>query len=112
MTDLLKNWKKTEHSAIEKALKDAGFSNITLKKVTTSDKQINGLTAAVTLDGISYTNERCYLSKKAPIIISYYALQIKIGQTAKQFERNQMYSDVIKQLQSQGIHEHPSAASK
>ena len=103
VTDMLKDWKKTKYSAIEKALKNAGFSNITLKKVTTSDKQINGLTAAVTLDGISYTNEHCYLSKKAPIVISYYALQIKIGQTAKQFEKNQMYSDVIKQLQSQGF---------
>ena len=45
----------------------------------------------------------CYLPKTASIEIKYYSLQIKIGQTAKQFEKNQMYSDVVKQLQSQGF---------
>ena len=95
VTDLLKDWKKTEYTTIEKALKDAGFTNITLKEVTTSDKQIDGLAAAVLLDGESYTNEHCYLSPKAPIIISYYALQIGIGSDNLQF-LGQDYEKVIR----------------
>lgn len=102
VTDLLKDWKKTEYTAIEKALKDAGFSNITLKEVTTSDKQIDGLAAAVTLDGESYTNEHCYLSKNAPIIISYYALQIGIGNDSAQFI-GQDYEKVVASLKESGF---------
>ena len=102
VTDMLKDWKKTAYTTIEKALKDAGFTNITLKEITTSDKQVDGLTAAITLDGDSYTNEHCYLSKKAPIVISYYSLQIGIGNDSAQFF-GQDYEKVVASLKDSGF---------
>ena len=45
VTDILKNWTKAEYTEVEKALKAAGFTNITVKDVSTSDKQMDKLTA-------------------------------------------------------------------
>ena len=102
VTDFLKGWQKTDYFKIEKSLKDAGFTNITLNEVATSDRQADKLIAAITLDGISYTNERCYLSKTAPINISYYSLQIGIGNDSAQFI-GQDYEEVVSSLNESGF---------
>lgn len=102
VTDLLNDWNKTEYTELEKTLKDAGFSNVTFKEVATSDKQNDGLTAKVTLDGDSYTNEICYLSKTAPIVISYYTFQIAIGNDNAQFI-GMDYEKVVADLKERGF---------
>ena len=102
VTDLLKDWQKTDYTEIEKALKDAGFTNVTLKEAGTSDKQADKLTAAITLDGTSFTNEHCYLSKKTPIVITYYSLQIGIGNDSAQFI-GQDYEKVVASLKESGF---------
>lgn len=102
VTDMLNDWRKAEYTEIEDVLRDAGFTNITIKETTTSDKTMEKLTAAITLDGAPYTNEHCYLSKKAPIVITYYSLQIGIG-----FDKSQVigldYEEVVNDLEGRGF---------
>ena len=102
VTNLLEDWQNTEYSEIEKILKDAGFTNITLNEAPTFDKKSDKLTAAITLDGNTYTNEHCYLSKKAPINISYYSLQIGIGNDSAQFI-GQDFEEVVASLKESGF---------
>ena len=102
VTDLLSDWEKKQYTVIEKSLKDAGFTNITIKKVTTTDKQINGLTASISLDGVFYTNEHCYLSKKAPIVISFYSLKVGIGNNNDHFI-GQDFEKVVASLKESGF---------
>ena len=102
VTDLLKDWQNTEYLEIEKSLKASGFTNITLNEAATSDRKSDKLTAAITLDGNLYTNEHCFLSKKAPIIISYYSLQIGIGNDSAQFIGRD-YEDVVESLNESGF---------
>ena len=102
VTDLLQDWQKKEYTEIENILKNAGFTNITLKEISTLDKQTDKLTADITFDGTSYTNEHCYLSKKAPIIVSYYLLQIGIGNDSAQFI-GQDYEIVVSGLKEIGF---------
>ena len=102
MTDLLKDWKKTDYATIEKIFKDAGFTNVSLEELITSDKDNDKLTAALSLNGEMYINEHCYLPKNAPIIISYYALKIGIGNDSSQFIGLD-YEDVVKDLKESGF---------
>lgn len=102
VTNLLDGWQSTEYYEIENILKDAGFTNISLKEEATFDRQADKLTASITLDGNSYTNENCYLSKNAPIIISYYSLQIGIGNDNSQFI-GQDYEEVVESLKDSGF---------
>ena len=102
VTDLLKSWRETEYTEMEKTLKDAGFTNVTLQKTPTLDKQIDKLTANMILDGTPYTNERCYLSKNSPITIFYYALQIGIGSSNSEFV-GQDYKKVVGNLKERGF---------
>ena len=85
MTDLLANWEAADYSEIDEALRKAGFKNITLEEVVTSDQEKNNLTAGITLDGASYTDEECYLSIESPIVIAYYSFEIAIGIDPSQF---------------------------
>ncbi len=102
VTDLLKDWKKTDYATIEKIFKDAGFTNVSLEELITSDKDNDKLTAALSLNGEMYINEHCYLPKNAPIIISYYALKIGIGNDSSQFIGLD-YEDVVKDLKESGF---------
>ena len=101
-TDLLKNWKTTAYTDIEKTLRDAGFTNVTTKEVITDNKDQDGLTADLSLNGKNYTNEHCYLPKNAPIVVSYYVLKIGIGNSNAQFI-GQDYEKVVASLQESGF---------
>ena len=103
VTDLLKGWKNTEYTEIENTLKDAGFTTVKVTPIATEKKSQNRLVSGILLNNEEFIAGECYLSITASIEIKYYSLQIKIGQTATQFEKDQIYSDVVKQLQSQGF---------
>ena len=102
VTDLLKGWKTKEYSVVENLLRDAGFTNITLKPVTTTDKGKENSTAELSLNGLNYTNEYCYLPISAPVIISYYTLQIGIGNDSSEFI-GQNYETVVNDLRESGF---------
>lgn len=102
ITDLLKDWKKTEHTEVIDELKEAGFSNITTNEIDTDKKDLDQLTAFIELNGLDYTNEHCYLPKDAPIIVSYYSLKIGIGNDSVQFV-GQDYKAVVASLEESGF---------
>ncbi len=102
VTDLLNGWEKKEYHEIEKVLEDAGFTNITFKEEKISVKQKENMISSIMLDGKMFTNERCFLSKKAPIVLSYYILQIGIGYDNSQFI-GQNYENVVDSLEESGF---------
>lgn len=102
VTDLLKDWKNTEYKEVVDKLKVAGFTNIIVNELDTAEKDLDQLTASVELDGLSYTNEHCYLPTNAPIVITYYVLKIGIGNDSAQFI-GQDYEDVIANLEESGF---------
>ena len=102
VTNLLKGWQSADYKTIQNAFKQAGFTNIIVKEVVTSDKGKDKLTAALSLNGDIYTNENCYLPKSAPIVISYYALKIGIGNDSSQFI-GQDYETVVYSLKESGF---------
>lgn len=102
VTSLLENWEKLQYSEIEKVLTDAGFNNIVLQEIITSQPEQDNKIAGLDLNDSAFTNEECYLPKDAPIIISYYSHQIGIGSNSSSFiGRN--YGDVVKELQNNGF---------
>ena len=102
VTELLADWKNKNYTKISKTLKAAGFTNVSTDKVATSDKKLNNIMSSITLDGKEYINEQCYLSKSAPIVISYYELKIGIGFNNAQFV-GQNYKKVISNLKESGF---------
>ncbi len=102
VTEILKGWQSKKYLDIEKILSDAGFTNITLSEEKTSDKLKDGLTSSIMLDNMVYSNQQCYLSKKAPIILTYFTLQIGIGYESSQFV-GQNYEEVIAGLKESGF---------
>ena len=109
VTDLLVGWKSSDYSVIEACLRNAGFSNISVEEVETFDKAFDGLTAGINLDGESFTNEHCYLSKTAPIIIYRYSLRICIGNSSSEFV-GQEYEATVSSLQESGFNNVQSLA--
>lgn len=102
VTDLLKNWQTADYKSIQNTFKQAGFTNITVEEIVTSDKEKDKMTAALSLNRENYTNERCYLPLNAPIVISYYVLKIGIGNDSSQF-RGQDYESVVNSLKESGF---------
>ena len=102
ITEILKNWQNADYEKLVNSLKEKGFSTVKVTPKATDKKSQNRFVIGISLDNEEYIAGDCYLPKSASIKIEYYSLQIRIGQTAKQFEKKQMYTDVVKQLQSQG----------
>lgn len=102
VTDLLSNWAETNYQTICDALKTAGFTNINTKAVDTSDKNKDALVSSLTLNGLDYSNEYCYLPKNAPITVAYYTLKIGIGNSSSEFI-GQDYQAVVQSLKESGF---------
>lgn len=102
ITPLLKDWGKTNYKDLMQELKSAGFTRITTEEVSTGDKEMNGLTAGLSLNSLEFTDEECYLPKNAPIIISYYVLKIGMGGDSSQFV-GLNYEDVVERLEASGF---------
>ena len=102
VTEMLKDWKTAEYASLVNALRDAGFSNISLNEIDTPDKEKDKITASIKLNSIDYTNEHCYIPKDAPIEISYYVLKIGIGNSNAQFV-GMDYMSVVSDLVDSGF---------
>ena len=98
---LLKNWENLDYRAIEKKLRDAGFTKINCSEKNTYEKELNQKTTVV-LNGDKYSEGACYLPKDAPIVITHHILKIKIGSSAYGFE-GKNYRSVINELEDKGF---------
>ena len=102
ITDMLSNWNSREYTDVEQTMREAGFTNITLNAVATSDRNRDKQTASISLNGAEYTNEHCYLPLNAPVVISYYSLQIGIGNDSSQWIGLD-YEEVVASLEQSGF---------
>ena len=102
ITPMLKDWGETNYKDLMQDLKSAGFTRITTEEISTGDKEMNGLTAGLSLNSLEFTDEECYLPKNAPIVISYYVLRIGLGGDSSQFV-GLNYEDVIARLEASGF---------
>jgi len=105
VTNRFKDWKTTNYSTVQSALKSAGFTNVTVVAKDTSDKSQNQMIASLTFNGEAYTGGDCFLQKSAPIVIEYYNLKITIGKAAKDYKPNTegYYSTVVNELKNLGF---------
>ena len=101
-TALLSNWSSRTYSDLQRSLRNAGFSNITVSEVETTTTNQNQKIASISLNGQSFTGGDCFLQKNAPIQIKYYTLKITVGSEASEIEgRN--YSEVVSELKVLGF---------
>ena len=103
ITDVLNNWQKTNYEVLNKKLAGRGFSNIKLEPKETETKSQNLLVSSLWLNNDEFIAGDCYLQKTAKVVIEYYVLHIKIGQTAKKFKNDKQYDEVVKQLKEKGF---------
>ena len=103
VTEIVERWQKTDYEVFVASLKKAGFSTVKLTEVQTTKKAQNRLLKSISFDGVDYVAGGFFLHKSTSIRIEYYSLQITIGKSAKDFENNQLYGDIVKDLQSMGF---------
>ena len=105
VTNRFKDWKTTNYSTVQSALKSAGFTYVTVVAKDTSDKSQNQMIASLTFNGEAYTGGDCFLQKSAPIVIEYYNLKIMPGKAAKDYMHNTAgyYSTVVSEFKALGF---------
>lgn len=101
-TDAVSNWRSVKNTELEKTLRSAGFTNITLSKTETTNKSQNYLVAGLTINGESFNAGECHVQKTAPIEIKYYTLKINIGEKASDIAGDN-YKEVVSALKLMGF---------
>lgn len=102
LTKILNDWQKSDYEDVINKLRYAGFSNVKTTEIETKTKQKDKLISKITLDGIDYSDEDCYLNKKANIVIKYYRYKILIGSDNQGFI-NENYVSVFNKLKNKGF---------
>lgn len=102
VSGILQNWEEKDFESIVKALKDAGFINVSDKEETTTEKDEDRLIARLSLNGQEYSSGDCYIPMDAPIEILRYSLRIKISSTSEELLGKDC-NEVKKQLEVSGF---------
>lgn len=102
LTSMLNNWQSANYEDVVKKLEYAGFESVNAEEIEVSDKSKDKSITSITLDGNTYTNEECYLYKKASIKIKYYRYKLKIGSNNNGFI-GQDYNTVTKNIKNIGF---------
>lgn len=101
-TTLLTNWSGKNYSDLQRTLRAAGFTNITVTATETESKSKNQLVASISLNGQSFTGGDCFIQKNVPIQIKYYTLTINIEGEAADYE-DKNYQEFVSELSSLGF---------
>lgn len=101
-TELLSNWSAMSYDKLQKSLKDAGFTNVTVKKTETTTKSQNHLVSSVKINGETFNGGECHPQRTAPIEITYFVLKLTVGEAASDIEGDN-YSDVVSNLKARGF---------
>jgi beta-lactam-binding protein with PASTA domain len=101
-TELLNNWSAMSYDKLQKSLKDAGFTNVTVKKTETTTKSQNHLVSSVKINGETFNGGECHPQRTAPIEITYFVLKLTVGEAASDIEGDN-YSDVVSNLKARGF---------
>ena len=101
ITDVLKKWKKTSATEIQKRFFDKGFTNVVISETDTYDRNKEGKTSTIVLNGEDYSGGECYIPYNSQIEIGCYIYKICIGNDNNGFV-GQNYDDVYSDLLKKG----------
>lgn len=102
VSDLLKNWQTRQYTDVVSKLKSAGFNDISTKKTVINNDSKKYLTSGLTLNGKEYLKGECYLPASAPIKVSYYIYQVKIGISSSEI-KDKNYKKISEELKQKGF---------
>lgn len=102
VSDLLKNWQTRQYTDVVSKLKSAGFNDISTKKTVINNDSKKYLTSGLTLKGKEYLKGECYLPASAPIKVSYYIYQVKIGISSSEI-KDKNYKKLSEELKQKGF---------
>lgn len=102
VSDLLKNWQTRQYTDVVSKLKSAGFNDISTKKTVINNDSKKYLTSGLTLNGKEYFKGECYLPASAPIKVSYYIYQVKIGISSSEI-KDKNYKKLSEELKQKGF---------
>lgn len=102
VSDLLKNWQTRQYTDVVSKLKSAGFNDISTKKTVINNDSKKYLTSGLTLNGKEYLKGECYLPASAPIKVSYYIYQVKIGISSSEI-KDKNYKKLSEELKQKGF---------
>ena len=102
VTDILKNWRTSSYTDVVQSLNEAGFSDIVLQEIITSDKELDQLPAKLLLNDKEYSDEICYLPSEALIELSYYVCKVEIGSDNEHFV-GKNYTKTVDNLKEKGF---------
>ena len=103
ITDVLVDWQKSNYKVLQRKLREKGFTNVRIQSKQTESKSQNNLVSSIKLNNEEFIAGDCYLPKSASVLIEYYLLKIKIGNTATEFMDDKQYSEVVRQLREKGF---------
>lgn len=102
VTSLLQDWETKKVSQIKAILEAAGFSNVEMKEVVTTERAKEDEVVSITLNGQKYNNETCYIPFNAPILVSYFTYRIALGGSNQDFVGQEL-ADVLKSFENRGF---------
>ena len=102
VSPVLEGWDSSKYQDVQRDLKDAGFTNITVDDVDGSSKDHDQLVAKILLNGQEYYGGDCFLPASAPIVITHYTYKIKIGADQMTFI-GQNHTAVVEKLKKDGF---------
>ena len=79
VTDLLSGWSDSDYTDIVTILEGSGFTSVTAVPEITQKPEQDQHIAEISLGGIPYTDEECYLPADTPIEMTYYTLKVSVG---------------------------------
>ena len=102
VSDILKNWQTKKYTDVVSVLKSAGFNGINTEKTVIQNDDKKYLTSGLELNGIEYLSGECYLPASAPIKVSYYVFQLKIGIPSSEI-KDRNYKELAEELKQKGF---------
>lgn len=101
LSSVLRGWKSSKYATVVDELKRQGFFVQTYTE-TTRNKNENEKIKYIKIEGENYTGGVCAVPMNAKFIITYYRLQITLGEYVSEY-KNQKYTDVKNKLKEMGF---------
>ena len=102
VTDSLEKWEEKSPEEITIILENEGFTNVKLEERNTTSKEDDMRMADISLNGLDFSDESCYLPPDAPIILGYFVYKIRIETGSAEFVGLD-YQEVVTALEGKGF---------
>lgn len=102
LSQILENWNEKQCGDLQKELKSAGFSNITIVPRKTSSSSKYNQIYGITLNDTQYKKGNCFLPKGSKISLECYKVVVTIGKDASAM-RKKDYKQIVSDLKLKGF---------